>query len=113
MDIVGNEKEAGKSLRADLKKGKLTLPLLNLLEAADSKERDRISDLILNGGEPEFDELTQLVRSEGALHQALETGRSLVASAQSQLTCLSANRYSEALDDIGHVLISLLNRFDH
>jgi len=112
LDLVGDEKEAGKSLRMDLKKGKLTLPLLNLLEASDSKERDRISDMILNGGEPEFDEIAQLVRSEGALHQALETGRSFVASAQSQLTCLPANRYSEALDEIGHVLISRLNRFE-
>lgn len=108
LDIVGNEDEAGKSLRTDLIKGKLTLPLLNLLESAGPR-KDRISEMILNGGEPEFIELTRMVQAEGALHSALNTGRAMVADAQRHLEVLPANRHSEALADVGNVLISFLN----
>lgn len=108
LDIVGNEDEAGKSLRTDLIKGKLTLPLLNLLESAGTR-KERISQMILNGGEPEFIELTRMVQAEGALHSALDTGRKMVAEAQRHVEVLPVNRHSEALVDVGNVLISFLN----
>lgn len=113
LDIVGSESEAGKSLRTDLAKGKLTLPLLNLLQGAGAADKERISQMILSGEEAQFGELAQLVQSEGAMHQALNTGRALVLEAQRELDGLPANRFSEALSDVGNVLISFLNGLEN
>ncbi len=47
LDIAGNETEIGKTLGTDLRKGKMTLPILMLLRSAPAEERERYSELIL------------------------------------------------------------------
>lgn len=46
LDVFGSEAAAGKSLGTDLAKGKLTLPVLLLLERADAADRGRVEGLI-------------------------------------------------------------------
>ena len=41
LDIAGTEAETGKTLGTDLRKGKLTLPVLSLLESASAFDRER------------------------------------------------------------------------
>ena len=48
LDVFGSEAAAGKSLGTDLAKGKLTLPVLLLLERADAADRGRVEGLIRN-----------------------------------------------------------------
>ena len=47
LDIAGNETEIGKTLGTDLRKGKMTLPILMLLRSAPAEERERYCELIL------------------------------------------------------------------
>ena len=47
LDLVGTEAEVGKTLRTDLEKGKLTLPLLNLIEKASPAQRDKLNKRII------------------------------------------------------------------
>src|SRR5690606_16817827 len=49
VDLAGDEATIGKTLGSDLRKGKLTLPILYLLQQSDVDERHRISHLILEG----------------------------------------------------------------
>src|SRR5204862_6540116 len=49
LDLAGDEAKAGKTLGSDLRKGKLTLPVLHLLQNSDDAERQRLSEIILNG----------------------------------------------------------------
>ena len=46
MDSLGS---IGKTLRTDLVKGKLTLPILNLLETASEAQRIKLNKRILEG----------------------------------------------------------------
>jgi len=46
LDVFGSEAMAGKSLGTDLAKGKLTLPVLLLLERADLPDHSRVEGLI-------------------------------------------------------------------
>jgi len=48
LDIIGTEQAAGKTLRTDLAKGKLTLPILNLLENATETQRTKLTRRILD-----------------------------------------------------------------
>ena len=50
LDIAGDESSAGKTLGTDLRKGKLTLPMLHLLQNSSVAERHNLSEMILHGG---------------------------------------------------------------
>src|SRR3954451_25130391 len=55
LDIAGNEAVVGKTLGTDLRKGKLTLPVLLLLQAAPALEREQYCRMIVDG---KVDQLT-------------------------------------------------------
>ncbi len=48
LDLVGSEETVGKTLRTDLAKGKLTLPILNLLESATESQRTKLNKRIID-----------------------------------------------------------------
>ncbi len=52
LDLVGDERLAGKSLGTDLEKEKATLPLIRLLSQCDDAERQTLVDLLHRGGPP-------------------------------------------------------------
>ena len=49
LDLAGDEAQAGKTLGTDLQKGKLTLPILNLLQASENGQRERWTQPLLRG----------------------------------------------------------------
>src|ERR1700731_4482583 len=100
LDIAGNEEKAGKSLGSDLRKGKLTLPVLYLLQMVEPEEHHRFSEVLLRASEDELDSLGEEVVRRGALRQAVDTTKQLVVEAQSELLRLPVNKYSLAMQDI-------------
>ena len=46
IDLIGEEQKFGKPLRTDLNKGKLTLPILNLLSPANENQREKLHRLL-------------------------------------------------------------------
>jgi octaprenyl-diphosphate synthase len=78
VDLFGTEASAGKSLGTDLAKGKMTLPMLLLLEKAADRDKAKARDLVRNwdsGHLPQIIELLQthqtLNESKQAVHQYL------------------------------------------
>lgn len=111
LDLVGDEEEIGKTLGSDLRKGKLTLPLLFLLQSARRDgERDRISALLLGGDEVEAEEITSLLAASGALRQTAQAANDLVDEALQALGPLDDNRFSAGLRDIAAYLQALIRR---
>src|SRR5439155_1668685 len=49
IDLAGRESATGKTLGTDLRKGKMTLPMLRLLNHASAIEKERYCQLILEG----------------------------------------------------------------
>jgi octaprenyl-diphosphate synthase len=49
LDLVGDEKTVGKTLRTDLIKGKLTLPILYLLMDATDAQKQKLNRMLLQG----------------------------------------------------------------
>jgi len=110
LDIAGNESVIGKTLGTDLRKGKLTLPVLMLLRAAPAAERERYCQLIVGG---KAEEMTDLLRTDAAgapLSAAVEAGQNLIEEAQGELAALSASGYSESLHQLGDGLRELLDQ---
>jgi octaprenyl-diphosphate synthase len=82
LDLYGAENEAGKSLGTDLAKGKVTLPLLVLLERANPADRARVLGY-LEEWQPEYwpmlrellDTYKALPESVAVIHDFLDAAR--------------------------------------
>ena len=96
MDIFGQERQAGKSLGTDMKKGKLTLPLLLLLQHHGAR-RQELGDMILRAEPQEQPRLLKLALSNGVVAESLATIDTYIARAESNLADLPINPHSVAL----------------
>ena len=110
LDIAGTEAETGKTLGTDLRKGKLTLPVLTLLESASAFDRERCCSLVLEGKLTEVTALLQNSPTDGALNKSIDTAVELIREAQAELAPLGTNRYLDSLFGLGEGLLELLEQ---
>ena len=111
VDLAGDEAKAGKTLGSDLRKGKLTLPILYLLQNTEPAERDGICNIILSGGEEEVTTLVRKAVDSGALKNAVATGRRMVREAQAQLEIVAEGRHRDALAGLVTTLDAMFAQF--
>jgi octaprenyl-diphosphate synthase len=111
VDLAGDETKAGKTLGSDLRKGKLTLPILHLLQNSDAAERHRLSDIILNGEESDIFLLAEKAVASGAVKSAIATGRKLLRDAEAQLRIVPENKYRDALASLVTTLDGMIGQF--
>jgi len=97
VDIFGQERQAGKSLGTDMKKGKLTLPWLLLLQHTNAHSRQEISELIFRSEPSERARLLNLVSGNGVLPESLTTVQKYITRAQANLAGLPADVYTHTL----------------
>ncbi len=81
LDLVGDEEEVGKSLGTDLRNGKMTLPVIQLLKGLRGEERARAVALVVNGAKTkeERSEFRDLLSAKGAIDAALTRAEEHVA----------------------------------
>jgi octaprenyl-diphosphate synthase len=110
LDIAGTEAETGKTLGTDLRKGKLTLPVLTLLESASAFDRERCCALVLEGKLKEVTALLQNSPAQSALGASIDTAGELIRAAQAELAPLPSNRYVDSLFGLGEALQEMLEQ---
>lgn len=111
VDIAGNQENAGKTLGSDLRKGKLTLPVLYLLQAVDRKDHHRYSEILLRSEPEGLDLMSEEVIQRGALRRAVETTQRLVQEARKELEHVPVNKYTLAMGDVGDFLSNIVGQF--
>lgn len=111
LDLAGDEAAAGKTLGTDLQKGKLTLPILHLLQMTGPDARVGLDQIILHGDHDELAALREAARASGALAAAVGTGREMIGDARLQLARLEPGPYRRALDGIGEQLAGMIEQF--
>jgi len=111
LDLAGDEAQAGKSLGSDLRKGKLTLPVLHLLDRSSTAERHSLSEIILKGSDADLQSLVLLTKESGALADAITAGQSLLQEAGDCLSHAKENACSAALAELLRTLDEMLARF--
>jgi len=110
LDIAGNESVVGKTLGTDLRKGKLTLPVLLLLQSAPAIEREQYCQMIVDG---KVDEMTEVLRAEIAdapLSESIKAGQKLIRDAQNELRVLPPSTYASSMVQLGDALRDLLEQ---
>lgn len=110
IDLIGTEDDIGKTLRTDLEKGKLTLPILNLLESASEEQRNKLNKRIIEQQALDIDVLVGIADYEGSIERALNTASEMLTQAREGLNCLEDSKYSRGLANITHYLDDLINK---
>ncbi len=109
LDLTGDEQRVGKSVRKDLEKGKLTLPLVHHLGACEPISRGRSLELIEGGagGVSEADERELLGRltETGSVTYTEATARALVNEAQQQIATLPPTPARALLDALAQAVV--------
>jgi octaprenyl-diphosphate synthase len=111
LDLAGDETKAGKTLGSDLRKGKLTLPILHLLQISDTAERHRLSEIILRGETADIHLLVERALAAGAVKSAVTTGRRLLREARAELDLVPGNKYRDALMNLVGNVDAMIGQF--
>jgi len=104
LDLLGVEARAGKTLGADLAKGKLTLPVLLVRERATASEREQLRAWVRNWDPAFLPDLLQLIQRHNALHLSRAVIQEYLAAAQRALAVLPDNVGRERLNGVTHFL---------
>lgn len=100
LDLIGDEKEVGKTLGTDLAQLKLTLPLIHCLRSLPSAESQELKE-ILTSGHPHFREkLLDTMEKTRSIDYAMALAERHVAQAKASLKALPPSQCRDALNDI-------------
>jgi octaprenyl-diphosphate synthase len=109
LDLVGDEDKVGKTLRTDLIKGKLTLPILYLLMDATDVQKTKLNRMLLKGEPMDTSLLAGIADYEGAIDRAVTDAQTMLKEAVEQLICLPHSTYRTALEGTAAYLHKLLD----
>jgi len=106
LDFTETEETLGKPAGVDLPEGKITLPLIYLLEREPSIGR-RASEIIQAGAYTSFTrgDLIEVAQSSGALDEARNQARLYADTARRALDRVPFSDYTEALRDIPDFIV--------
>lgn len=110
IDLIGSEDSVGKTLGTDLEKGKLTLPMLNLLENASEEQKMKLNKRILEQEALDLEVLVGIADYEGAIEGALDTASEMLDEARAGLNNLDESKYAKGLSDITYYLDGLIKK---
>src|SRR5437763_2995048 len=110
IDLAGSESATAKTLGTDLRKGKLTLPVLMLLRSASAHERERYCAWILAETPEAMNSLLSATATNDALKRSIDYGQELVRQAQCTLDGIASNPYADALFSLGDALCEMFDQ---
>lgn len=100
LDYTAVETELGKQLGKDLDEGKITKPLIYLLQVCNEDERREVTALIANyetGGESSLASLGDLFRQYNVIEESMKSATSLVNEARKDLELFDSSPAKDAL----------------
>ncbi len=100
LDVLGNEDETGKSLGSDLKKEKLTLPLIRLLEQSPPDDAAVIRRLLADPSEQSRVRLQKYVAQSDAIEYAFARANEFALAARQQLAGVPDSAAKRLLEEI-------------
>ena len=104
VDVFGSEASVGKSLGTDLASGKITLPVLVVLERATSEEKARLRELIEAWRPHHLEKVVALLKQYDALKESRRVIFQYLADANRALAVLPESDGRAALALLGEFL---------
>ncbi len=104
VDVFGSEASVGKSLGTDLASGKLTLPILVVLERASAEEKAQLRELVEAWRPHHLEKVLALLRQHDALKESRRVIFQYLADANKALAVLPKSEGRAALTTLGEFL---------
>ncbi len=107
LDFTGNACTLGKPAGSDLREGKATLAVIDLLAAGSLRARNLVARIMRNGrpGGPEILELNRLLAESGALDRARARALDYAAAALAELQLFPDSPARRALEGVPDLMI--------
>jgi octaprenyl-diphosphate synthase len=107
LDFVSTEAKLGKPVVNDLREGKLTLPLIYLMEEGDREHRQMIETVMSEGGFESVmaDDVLRLIHEHGTLARARAEAKRYSDEAIESLFIFSPSQYRQALLSIPRFIV--------
>jgi octaprenyl-diphosphate synthase len=100
LDYDASKSDIGKNVGDDLAEGKPTLPLIQAMKQADDATRDRLAEIVEQGGLDQIDFVMQAIGASDAIAYTQRLAREQAALAKQALSALDETPYRQALADL-------------
>jgi octaprenyl-diphosphate synthase len=102
FDYILETEDLGKGIGADLKEGKMTLPVIYALKQAQPGDRDQMIDIIKNEdfSHEDFKKLIRLMDSHGGLEYTNNKAADHIRTAKDALAVFTSSKTKDTLLDI-------------
>lgn len=100
LDYVGVENHMGKNLGDDLQTGKITLPMIYLLQHADAKEKLELLEMLREKNAETFEKLLHLFEKTDAFVYTKKMAKEYASQAEALLDTLPQSPYQQALVEL-------------
>ena len=107
LDFTSSEEILGKPIGSDLREGKITLPLIYLLQKCSAEEAQRVSRVLEEGSYDSvpFAEIMELVERYGTLQAAHDKARQFADNAKRCLDIFPDSQYKDALRSLAEFIV--------
>ncbi|BBO19144.1 geranylgeranyl pyrophosphate synthase [Candidatus Brocadia pituitae] len=107
LDVMGTEEEIGKSLNTDIQKGKLTLPLIRLVNQLPKNKLESTRELIFQHDAKETKSaIMELLTEHDAVEYAFTTAKNMVKKAQEEIAPLPESQYKMTLMELADYIVT-------
>lgn len=99
LDFTSSEEVLGKPTGNDLREGRVTLPLIHLLQRCTQEEAQKVKSVLAEGGfnSQRFNEILDLIDRYDTLRAAREKAQEFAQKARRSLEIFPDNPYKDAL----------------
>ena len=97
LDYTGDALEIGKNLGDDLREGKMTLPLIYLMQNGTAEQRQLVRNCIVNGDENHFDQILAAIKANGGLEYARQAAEKSAQLAADTIFPMPNSTFKESL----------------
>jgi octaprenyl-diphosphate synthase len=108
LDYTLNTADLGKEVGADLKEGKMTLPVIHALDSADADDKEVMTTIIKdeNFSNEDFRTLIEKLEKYGGIDYTKKRAGSYIFKAKEALSVFEASRSKEMMFDIADYALS-------
>lgn len=105
LDLLGDEREVGKTLGLDHKKTKLTLPTIHLLAKSNGRLRGELRELLQDARPDDLPRIRSMAADAGSIDYSRNLARRHVEAALASLSDLHGSSARESLERIAHAIV--------